>query len=185
MAELRRAVFLDRDGVLVIPEFRDGRSYAVRSLDQFQLYPEAEACLHRLKAAGFCLVVVTNQPDLGSGLVEAETVAAMHSLMLQALPLDSVQVCPHTAQINCDCRKPNPGMILTAAQEFGIDLEASFMVGDRASDIAAGKAAGCGTAFIDLGYTAETAPTEADHVAVGLETATDWILAEQERAMSR
>jgi D-glycero-D-manno-heptose 1,7-bisphosphate phosphatase len=178
MAERRRAVFLDRDGVLAIPEFRDGRSYAVRNLAQFQLYPEAADCLHRLKAAGFVLVVVTNQPDIGSGLVAADVVAAMHSHMRGRLPLDDVRVCPHTAQINCACRKPNPGMILAAAQELDIDLEASFMVGDRGTDISAGKAAGCRCVFIDLGYTAEAAPTEADHVANGLETATDWILAE-------
>ena len=175
MAERRRAVFLDRDGVLAIPEFRDGRSYAVRSLATFQLYPEAAACLNRLRAAGLLLVVVTNQPDIGSGRVAAEVVTAMHRQMREQLPLDDVRVCPHPPQINCACRKPNPGMILSAAEDLGIDLCSSFMVGDRGADVAAGKAAGCRCVFIDLGYRAEAAPTDADHVAVDLGTATDWI----------
>ena len=156
------AVFLDRDGVLVVPEFRDGRSYAPRDLGSYAFYPEASAAVAALKSAGFLTVVVTNQPDIGAGLISAETVEEMHRRLAEAMPVDAIRVCPHTRDQKCDCRKPAPGLLLKAAEELGIDLGRSFMVGDRASDVEAGKAAGCRTLFIDLGYTAEPRPRDAD-----------------------
>jgi D-glycero-D-manno-heptose 1,7-bisphosphate phosphatase len=156
------AVFLDRDGVLVVPEFRDGRSYAPRDLASYAFYPDAAAAVAALKSAGFLTVVVTNQPDIGAGLIAAETVEEMHRRLLEAMPLDAIRVCPHTREDRCDCRKPAPGLLLKAAEEFGIDLGRSYMVGDRASDVEAGKAAGCRTIFIDLGYTAELRPHDPD-----------------------
>jgi len=171
-------VFLDRDGVLAVPEFRDGRSYAVRHARDFRLYPEAAACLARLKSAGLRLAVVTNQPDIGAGHVSEAEVDDMHRQMRAALPLDAIAVCPHVAETKCGCRKPNPGMILKLAEALSVDLRVSFMVGDRASDILAGAAAGCRTVFIDRGYVAEPAPAHPDHRALGLDAATDWILAQ-------
>jgi D-glycero-D-manno-heptose 1,7-bisphosphate phosphatase len=156
------AVFLDRDGVLVVPEFRDGRSFAPRDLANYAIYPDAPAAVAALKAAGFLTVVVTNQPDIGAGLIAAETVEEMHSRLKAAMPLDAICVCPHTRADKCDCRKPAPGLLIRAAEELGIDLARSYMVGDRASDVEAGKAAGCRTLFIDLGYTAEPHPRDAD-----------------------
>ena len=150
MAE--RAVFLDRDGVLVIPEFRDGRSFAPVTLEDYRFYPDAPEALSRLKAAGFRLIVVTNQPDVGKGLMPQLVADEMHERLRKALPVDLIKACFHTQLANCACRKPKPGMLLDAARELGIDLEKSYMVGDRASDVEAGKAAGCRTVFIDLGY---------------------------------
>lgn len=172
----RKAVFLDRDGVLVIPEFRNGRSYAPRRLDAYALYDEAGPCLARLKAAGFLLVVVTNQPDVGAGLVSPRDLDDMHRQLRDALPVDGIETCTHTAEQRCECRKPRPGMLLRAAERLGIDLARSFMVGDRASDAAAGVAAGCRTAFLDLSYTAEAAPEHADFRATSLPAITEWIL---------
>jgi len=146
------AVFLDRDGVIVVPEFRDQRSFAPRRLQDFKLYPEAAASLHRLKRAGFLLAVVTNQPDVGNGVTPRSEVDAMHEIMTRELPVDAVKACFHRQADNCDCRKPKPGMILEAAAELGIDLEQSFMVGDRWTDIAAGAAAGCLTFLITAPY---------------------------------
>jgi D-glycero-D-manno-heptose 1,7-bisphosphate phosphatase len=156
------AVFLDRDGVLVVPEFRDGRSFAPRDLANYVFYPDAAAAVTALKSAGFLTVVVTNQPDIGAGLIAAETVEEMHRRLKAAMPLDAIRVCPHTRQDKCDCRKPAPGLLTKAAEEFGIDLSRSYMVGDRSSDVEAGKAAGCRTVFIDLGYTTEPRPSDAD-----------------------
>jgi|FEC22Drversion2_1045045.scaffolds.fasta_scaffold00324_42 D-glycero-D-manno-heptose 1,7-bisphosphate phosphatase len=172
-----KAVFLDRDGVLVIPEFRDGRSYAPRSLEGYELYREAGPCLAQLKAAGFLLIVVTNQPDVGAGLVDQRDLDKMHDILREALCVDSIEVCTHTAEQRCFCRKPNPGMLLQAAERLGIDLARSFMVGDRASDAAAGAAAGCQTAFLDLAYAAEAPPDHVDFRATSLSTITNWILA--------
>jgi len=151
----QRAVFLDRDGVLVVPEFRDGRSFAPRTLDGFRLYDDAAGALAALKKAGFLLIVVTNQPDIGNGLVAPEVVDEMHRRLLNVLPVDRIEVCPHSQREHCGCRKPKPGMLLKAAELCGIDLSQSVMVGDRSSDIEAGRAAGCSTVFIDLKYANE------------------------------
>jgi D-glycero-D-manno-heptose 1,7-bisphosphate phosphatase len=172
----RKAVFLDRDGVLVIPSFRDGRSFAPLNLEEYRLYPEAEECLSLLKQAGFALIVVTNQPDVSAGRIHRQIVEEMHRRLAESLPVDAIKACFHSKNDRCDCRKPRPGMLFTAARELGIDLSASFMVGDRRSDIEAGAAAGCRTIFIDLGYTMEKPPDRPNLVVKSLAEATNWIL---------
>jgi D-glycero-D-manno-heptose 1,7-bisphosphate phosphatase len=172
---LRPAVFLDRDGVIVIPHFRDRKSYAPRRLEDFRLYPGAAASLQRLKRAGFLLAVVTNQPDVGNGVTPRSEVDAMHEIMTRELPVDAVRACLHAQGDDCACRKPKPGMILEVAAELGIDLARSFMVGDRKSDVDAGRAAGCATVFIDLDY-AEPAPDAPDYVVRSIVEATDVII---------
>ena len=169
------AVFLDRDGVLTVPEFRDGRSFAPRSLDDFLIYEEAPAALARLKSAGFRLVVVTNQPDVGNGITERAVVEEMHRRLMAALPLDRIEVCYHSREAGCDCRKPRPGMLRSAAAALGIDYANSFMIGDRGSDVAAGRMVGCTTIFVDLGYRDETAHG-ADFVASSVGDAADIVL---------
>src|SRR3954452_8147418 len=159
----RKAVFLDRDGVIAVPQFRNGRSFAARTVEDFRLYPEASASLHKLKRAGFVLAVVTNQPDVGHGLIRRSDMDAMHAIIARELPVDLIKACFHLHYELCACRKPKPGMLLEAAAELGIDLAQSFMVGDRASDMQAGRTAGCTTVFIDLGYTAEAAPDAPDY----------------------
>lgn len=174
----QRAVFLDRDGVIVVPEFRDGRSFAPKTLDAFRLYESAPKCLKLLKEAGFLLVVVTNQPDVGMGVVSLSVLDEMHRRMRDALPIDDVRVCTHTRDDGCLCRKPRPGMLTTAAAALGITLDRSFMIGDRESDVAAGRAAGCQTVFIDLAYAAEPKPSGATFVVRSLEEAAACILAQ-------
>jgi D-glycero-D-manno-heptose 1,7-bisphosphate phosphatase len=169
------AVFLDRDGVIVVPEFRDRRSFAPRRLEDFRLYPEAAASLRRLKRSGFLLAVVTNQPDVGNGLVSRSEVDAMHAILMRELPVDVIKTCFHRREDDCACRKPRPGMLIAVADELGIDLTRSFMIGDRGSDIDAGRAAGCATVFIDLGY-AEPAPASPDYVVCSLAEAADVII---------
>jgi D-glycero-D-manno-heptose 1,7-bisphosphate phosphatase len=174
--ELKPAVFLDRDGVIVVPEIRDRRSFAPRRLVDFRFYPEAAASLQRLKRAGFLLVVVTNQPDVGNGLTPRSEVDAMHEIMQRDLPLNLIKACFHTQAERCECRKPRPGMLLEAAKELGIDLARSYMVGDRKGDVDAGRAAGCTTVFIDRDY-AEPAPEGPDHVVRSITEAADVIIA--------
>ena len=171
----RPAVFLDRDGVLVVPEFRDGRSFAPRRLDNFRLYDDIRRPLIHLKTRGFLLVVVTNQPDVGKGLIEPTTLAEMNRILMRELPIDVIKTCPHMAEEQCFCRKPKPGLILEAARELDIRLDASFMVGDRASDVEAGHAAGCRTVFIDLGY-AEPRPSAPTYTARAMAEAAELIL---------
>ena len=147
-----KAIFLDRDGVLVIPEFRDGRSFAPTRLEEFRLYPAAADCARRLKTAGFKLIVVTNQPDVGNGLVERSVVEAMHEKLRAKLPVDDIEVCYHGRRDECDCRKPKFGMLRRAAARHGIDCNRSIMIGDCSTDSEAGHAVGCRTIYVDLGY---------------------------------
>lgn len=169
-------MFLDRDGVLVVPEMRDGRGYAPRSMEAFSIYPHAAESLARLKAAGYLLVVVTNQPDIGNGLVSVDVVTEMHRLMAHALPIDRIEMCPHSQSEACSCRKPKPDMLINAARHCGIDLAGSVMVGDRSSDIEAGRAAGCRTVRIDHGDVREVNPTASDYTVRSLAEAADVIL---------
>jgi D-glycero-D-manno-heptose 1,7-bisphosphate phosphatase len=150
-----RAVFLDRDGVINASIVRDGKPFPPATLEEFTIYPEAAQACEQLKRAGFLLVVATNQPDVGRGTQRKETVEAMHAKMCAALPIDQVEVCFHPGGEPCECRKPAPGMLLNAAQELGINLARSFMVGDRWRDIDCGHSAGCKTVFIDRGYSEE------------------------------
>ncbi len=169
-----RAVFLDRDGVITRSFERGGRPYAPRTLEEFEILPEAAPALRRLKEAGFLLVVVTNQPDVGKGEVPREVVEEMHRRLATALPLDAIQV--NYATDNADPgRKPNPGMLLEAAGALNIDLRASFMIGDRWRDIDAGRNAGCRTILLGDGY-GEIPRIAFDHSFATLAEAVDLIL---------
>ena len=152
----QRAVFLDRDGVLNRPVVRDGHPCPPSSVGDFELYDDvAEGCA-RLKAAGFLLVVVTNQPDVGRGTQTRAQVDEMHEKLLALLPmLDRIEVCFHAGREHgepCACRKPQPGMLLAAAAALQIDLNRSYLIGDRWRDIDCARAAGCHAIFIDRGY---------------------------------
>jgi D-glycero-D-manno-heptose 1,7-bisphosphate phosphatase len=147
----RRAVFLDRDGVINRAIVSSGKPYPPLRVEQFELLPGVVEACGLLKAAGFLLVVATNQPDVGRGLLERETVEQMHERMLELLPIDRVEVC-YDGSGDSEFRKPRPGMLLRAAAKLTLDLAGSFMVGDRWRDIDCGHAAGCVTIFIDLGY---------------------------------
>ena len=146
-------VFLDRDGVIVVPHFREGRSFAPRRLEDFHIYPQAHESLMRLKSSGFIVAVITNQPDVGHGLIEERVLTIMHERLVHELPIDAIKVCTHRQDEHCACRKPKPGMILDLAREFGLDLPHSFVVGDRITDVEAGLAGGCIPVFIDHGYS--------------------------------
>ena len=148
-----KAVFLDRDGVLNRAIVRDGKPYPPASLAEFEILPGTKEALDKLKAAGYLLIVVTNQPDVGRGTQQKSIVEEMHEVLRTILPLDEIYVCYHGYDGECECRKPQPGMLLAAAREFKIDLKESFMIGDRSKDMEAGIAAGCKTIFIDYHYS--------------------------------
>ncbi|MEM9209903.1 MAG: HAD family hydrolase [Pseudomonadota bacterium] len=181
----RAAVFLDRDGVLVIPRFGEGRSFAPTTLVDYRFYPNAGANLDRLKEAGYTLVVVTNQPDVGRGIIDEAVLQEMHRRLRERMPVDDIQVCRHVNEDACSCRKPKPGMLLEAAEKLGITLDRSFMVGDRKSDIEAGNAAGCSTVFIDLKYKSEENPEDADWTVQSLDEAVDRILTSTDKRRAR
>jgi D-glycero-D-manno-heptose 1,7-bisphosphate phosphatase len=171
----RRAVFLDRDGVLNRAIVRDGRPFPPQTLDEFEILPEVPDALARLRAGGFALIVVTNQPDVARGTQARAVVEAMHEELRRRLPIIDVLVCYHDDRSRCQCRKPAPGLLLRAAAEHGIDLPASFLVGDRWRDVEAGREAGCRTVFIDRRY-AEALKSEPDARVRDLAAAAAWIL---------
>ena len=149
---MRRAVFLDRDGVLNEASVREGKPYPPAHVSEVVLAPGVEAALDRLRGAGFLLIVVTNQPDVRRGSTSRETVEQIHEHLRARLPIDGIYVCYHDDRDACACRKPKPGLLLDAARDHEIDLARSYMIGDRWRDVAAGHAAGCRTVLIDYGY---------------------------------
>ena len=174
---MRRAVFLDRDGVINRSLVRDGKPYAPTRVSEFELLPGVSAALSRLRQHGFLNIVVTNQPDIATGKQQREDLDALHERLMAELAIDAIKVCGHIDADDCACRKPKPGLMLEAAREFNIDLGASFMVGDRWRDVAAGQHAGCKICFfIDYGY-AEKGPEQPFTVVKSLENSVGLILA--------
>jgi len=156
IAAINRCVFLDRDGVLNKAIVQNGKPYPPNSPEELELSPDAVAGCERLKQAGFRLVVVTNQPDVGRGKQTRELVEAINQRLAELIPvLDRLEVCFHAGAEHgepCECRKPKPGMLERAAAALDIELSASWMIGDRWRDIDCAHAAGCRAVFIDNGY---------------------------------
>jgi D-glycero-D-manno-heptose 1,7-bisphosphate phosphatase len=171
----KRAVFLDRDGVLNRAVVSNGKPYPPASLDEFSIVPDAQACLEELKKQGFSLIVVTNQPDVARGQQSISIVEQMHERLRQALPVDEVLVCYHDEADDCACRKPRPGLLTEAQRKHELDLSRSFLIGDRWKDVDAGNAAGCKTAFIDYQYRERGPATEPTVRVASLRAAVDWI----------
>ena len=172
---MRRAVFLDRDGVVNRAVVRQGRPYPPPSISDLRLLPGVREACSRLREAGFALILVTNQPDIARGIVSAEEVAEMNQRLQRFLQLHGVCVCPHDDSARCSCRKPQPGLLFEAARVWDIDLEASFIVGDRWRDVEAGHRAGCQAIFVDHGY-AEQRPDGPFTPVHSLLDASHWIL---------
>jgi histidinol-phosphate phosphatase family protein len=148
----QRAVFLDRDGVLN-PDI--GYPHL---LEDATLYTDVLQSLHLLSKLGFVLIVVTNQSGIGRGIFTLEDVRSFHSRLIRMLAKGNVYlrpnqfyICPHSPSEKCNCRKPSPGLILDAAADFNIDLKQSFLIGDKETDVSAGRAAGVATILLDRG----------------------------------
>ena len=161
---------------------RNGKPYPPSGVDELKIVEGAAEALRDLKQAGFLLIVVTNQPDISRGTRSRATVDAIHQALREALPLDDFFVCPHDDCDQCDCRKPQPGLLLLAAEKYDVDMSRSFMVGDRWRDVEAGANAGCPTVLIDYGYREKLTATEPSVKVKSIRAAADWILAHQLRA---
>jgi D-glycero-D-manno-heptose 1,7-bisphosphate phosphatase len=147
---LSRAVFLDRDGVI---NQRPLEGEYVTRWEDFHILPGVAAGIALLNHAGFSVVVVTNQRCVAKGLMTEADLQKMHERMADVLAragakIDATFYCPHEIEPACDCRKPAPGMLLTAARLHGIDLRTSWMIGDSDNDVEAGLNAGCKTARV-------------------------------------
>lgn len=144
----QRAVFLDRDGVLNAAIIDNGKPLSPASVSEIRIPVGVPEGCRELVRLGFLLIVVTNQPDIARGRLEPDALASIHSYLSSQLPLHDIYTCPHDDQDMCDCRKPAPGMLLAAGRRYHVDLRASWMIGDRWKDIAAGHAAGCRTILL-------------------------------------
>ncbi len=173
MSSVRRAVFLDRDGTINVDV------HHCRRVEDFHVLPGVPEALSTLAKAGFTLVVITNQSVIGRGWLTEEGLERIHAHMQSALAggarVDAIYHCPHAPEDVCDCRKPKPALILRAAREMGLDLSASYMVGDAETDILAGAAAGCRTALV----SPELIPpptARPDYLAKDLPDAARWVI---------
>jgi D-glycero-D-manno-heptose 1,7-bisphosphate phosphatase len=172
----RRAIFLDRDGVLNETIMREGKPYPPARAADLRIPDGTAAALKKLKRQDFLLLVVTNQPDVARGTQKREVVEEMANRLRAELPLDEVLTCYHDDQDNCDCRKPRPGLMLDAAKKYGLNLSRSYMVGDRWRDIDAGAKAGCTTIWIDHKYAEQPPTSKPDASVTSLAEAVEWIL---------
>jgi len=147
----RRAVFLDRDGVInQKPKEHD----YVKSWDEFKFIPGIDTLIKDINVKGYLVVVITNQRGIARGIVKEKTVKRIHCKMIKELKekgavIDAIYYCPHNIEDKCNCRKPKPGMILKAVKDLNIDLKNSILIGDDKSDIIAGKKAGCKTILLE------------------------------------
>src|SRR5712692_10173563 len=155
---LRPAVFLDRDGVLVKPVIRGGLPYAPLRWEDFHLLPGAAEAVTQLRNAGFLTVVVTNQPEVRRGLLDAGLLEDFHRRLRERAPVDDILACCHDDRDVCQCRKPRPGLILEAARRHEIDLARSYLVGDTDRDLEAARAAGISFVLLDAPYNHDLQP---------------------------
>lgn len=180
---LKKAVFLDRDGTInVDPGY-------LNDPDRLEIIDRVPEALHALHEAGYLLVVVSNQSGVGRGLITLDQIKRIHERLDLILSKDDVKIdhyelCFHHPNEDCDCRKPKPKLILDAARKFGIDLTRSYMVGDKASDVEAGRNAGCaGSILVRTGYGEKeqhALKKKADCTAADLFEASEWILSRKD-----
>ena len=159
----KQAVFLDRDGTINVE-----KNY-LHKVEDFEFIPGAPEAIKNLKDGGFLVIVVSNQAGIARGYFDEAAVEKLHQhiqveLAAYGTSIDAFYFCPHhpdeglgAYKVLCDCRKGNPGMLLQAAREYDVDLERSFMVGDKLADLEAGQRAGCQSILVLTGYGEKTA----------------------------
>jgi len=175
---MKRAVFLDRDGVVNKP-YRDG-GY-LPSWEAFEFCDGVLEAVALLNEAGFFVIVVTNQSCVGKGIVSSEAVEEIHANMVRSAAgrgavIDAVYYCPHLAEDDCDCKKPKPGMLERGMRAFGVEGTRSFMVGDSIRDLEAGRAVGATTFWVNPAGHEVSHRSVVDYEVKDLREAADIIL---------
>lgn len=175
-----RAIFLDRDGVVNQTFVIRGKPYPPENLAELKVLDGVKEAIEAFKGAGFLVGVVTNQPDVALGKTTRMVVDQINREINRELDFDFIEVCFHSEEDGCDCRKPKSGMLRAVSARLDVDLVKSFMIGDRWRDIDAGKDAGCSTVWIESHY-AERAPEGFTFKANSLLAASKVILDSRER----
>ncbi|MCE5200060.1 MAG: D-glycero-beta-D-manno-heptose 1,7-bisphosphate 7-phosphatase [Armatimonadota bacterium] len=175
-----RVVFLDRDGVI-----NEDRDDYVKNVSELKVFPWTPSAVRRLNDAGFDVYVVSNQQGVAKGIISEDDLLAMQSEIVRQVKsaggrINGFYYCRHLASDKCSCRKPEPGMLKSAAMEHGIDLAGSYMIGDSERDIIAGKVVGCHTVLVLTGKLtlgdAEAFVDAPDYVACDLSAAVDYVI---------
>jgi D-glycero-D-manno-heptose 1,7-bisphosphate phosphatase len=149
---MKKAIFLDRDGVLNETIIKEKKITSPLTLNELKVFPDAKKTLISFKNCGYLLIMVTNQPDIARNTNTKKNVEEINNFLKTYLKIDDAFVCYHDDKDFCNCRKPKPGMLIEASKKYNIDLAKSFIIGDRWRDIEAGKYAKCKTIFIDFKY---------------------------------
>jgi histidinol-phosphate phosphatase family protein len=173
----RRALFLDRDGTLIVDQGYPSRP------EQIRLLPGAAEALALLARQGFVLVVVSNQSGVGRGFLTREQAERVHERLVECLAAHGVQLdasyyCYHAPWEGCCCRKPSPEMLRRAAEQLDLDLTRSFLIGDKPRDVEAGRAAGCRTIFLAMGPAADGGAVPFEGVATNWDSVVEQILSQ-------
>ena len=164
---MRRAIFLDRDGTLNKAFIKNGLPFSPSTFDEFEILPGVKESLLKLKKLNFLCLLITNQPDVSRGKIKKNVVIQMNNFLKSEIKLDDIYVCYHDDYDNCECRKPKPGLLLSAKKKWNINLNESYMIGDRWKDVQAGINAGCKTIFINKIYK-ENKEIKADFITDSL-----------------
>ncbi len=167
------AVFLDRDGVINKPIIKNRKPFAPTTHNEFAIYPEAAACVLKMHSAGFRVIIVTNQKDVGKKIIAQSELEEMHASIHEKLKIDEIKVCICTDE--CACYKPNPGMLLEAKNDWNLDLKKCFIIGDTWRDIGAGFNVGCKTILIERCYNMPM-PYTPNFIVKNLQQATSIVL---------
>jgi D-glycero-D-manno-heptose 1,7-bisphosphate phosphatase len=149
---MKKAVFLDRDGVINKATILDGIPKPPKYVEEVMILSGVKKAIKMLNEHNFEIVVITNQPDVARGSTSKKSVEEINSYLSNRLGINHIFTCYHDDIDGCDCRKPKPGLLLNAARNLDLDLQKSFLIGDRWRDITAGQAAGCTCFFIDYEY---------------------------------
>ena len=149
---MKKAVLLDRDGVINKAIVKNGLPTSPNSLDELEILPGVKESILRLKKLNFICIVVTNQPDVPRRKINKNTVIKINNFLKKKIKLDDIFVCYHDDKDNCNCRKPKPGLLLQAGKKWNVDFKKSFMIGDRWRDIQAGEKVECKTIYLDYNY---------------------------------
>jgi D-glycero-D-manno-heptose 1,7-bisphosphate phosphatase len=146
---MKKAVFIERDGILNEVQAGPKNQIIPLTLEEFKVKKEADPALRKLKQAGFVLIVTTNQPGLSRGYLNRRELDRMHDIVRRSFVIDDLMVCPHDESDHCPCHKPRPGLFIEAAFKWHLNLDHSFVISDKWQDAEAARTAGCTSLLLD------------------------------------